>query len=121
MRIMSSSAEVAAGLDFDQFEINLARILEAVLGADGNVGRLVLVHDLGLLAKGHSGGAAQDPATAAQAYCALRRGKMAMHDGRSDDQMPATAPIVAPKASSYANRILRNTGSERLATLLQID
>ena len=38
-------AEIAAGLHLDQFERNLARIFHAMRGADGNIDRLVLVHD----------------------------------------------------------------------------
>ena len=39
-------AEIAAGLDLDQFKKNLAEIFEAVDGAHRNINRLVLVHSL---------------------------------------------------------------------------
>src|SRR5450631_1655981 len=51
-------AEIAAGLDLDQLEVDLAGILEAMLRSDRDVDRLVLVNDLRLLSHDHPSGAA---------------------------------------------------------------
>src|ERR1043166_7595468 len=48
-------AEIAAGLNFDQFERNLAGIGEPMHGPDRDIGRLVLVDDLLGLAHGDLG------------------------------------------------------------------
>src|SRR6185436_3871977 len=46
-------AEIAAGLDFDQFELDLAGILQPVHRADRDVDRFVLVHGLDQFVDGH--------------------------------------------------------------------
>src|SRR4051812_26267876 len=53
-------AQVGAGLDFDDLERDLAGILEAVLGADRDIGGFVLGEEKGLLAASHPRGAAYD-------------------------------------------------------------
>src|SRR5580692_7225452 len=50
-------AEVAAGLHLDEFERDLARIGEPVNGADRDIGGLVLVQDLLVVADGDFRGA----------------------------------------------------------------
>src|SRR5205814_9914787 len=55
-------AEIAAGLDFDQFELDLAGILQPVHRADRDVDRFVLVHGLDQFIDGDLRGAAHhDP------------------------------------------------------------
>jgi hypothetical protein len=54
-------AEIAAGLDLDQFEVDLARIFEAMPGAAGHVDRLVLVQESDIVANCHPRGAARPP------------------------------------------------------------
>ena len=53
-------AEIAAGLDLDQNEIEGSGVLEPVGDTNRDVGRLVLGEDRFLLALGHSGGALDD-------------------------------------------------------------
>ena len=51
-------AEIAAGLNLDQLEGDLAVVGEAVHGTDRNIDSLILVHDALFLADGDFGGPA---------------------------------------------------------------
>jgi hypothetical protein len=47
-------AEIAAGLDLDQFQQDLARVLQAMYGADGDIYGLVLVHGVDIVVEGEA-------------------------------------------------------------------
>ena len=51
-------AQVAAGLDLDQFQIDLAGIFKTVPGPDGDIDQLVLVQDFYVIADRYPGGPA---------------------------------------------------------------
>lgn len=53
-------AEVGAGLDFDEFEVGLAGVFEAMDDAEGNVGGLVFGEQQGVFATGDFCGALDD-------------------------------------------------------------
>src|SRR5277367_5226867 len=46
-------AQIAAGLNLDQLELDFSRIFKAMLGTDRNLDRLVLVDDFNLVADRH--------------------------------------------------------------------
>jgi hypothetical protein len=50
MRMIIVLAEIAPGLDLDQLQQNLAGIFQPMDGADRDIDRFVLVHDLVLAA-----------------------------------------------------------------------
>src|SRR5947209_412173 len=53
-------AEIAAGLDLDQLQVDLAGILQAMRRSDRDEDRFVLVNDLRLLPDDDAGGATDD-------------------------------------------------------------
>src|SRR5260370_36244246 len=78
-------AEIAAGLDLDQLQDDLAGILKPVDRADRNVDRLVLVHGLDELIDGHPRSAAHDdPMFGAMVMLLQREPAARLHDDAFD-------------------------------------
>src|SRR5277367_3423903 len=81
-------AEVRAGLDLDQLQVDLARIGEPVDHPDRQEDRLVLVDDLLLLAARHLGGASDDDPMLGAMEMPLQRKLLS---GRHDDALDLIA------------------------------
>src|SRR5712672_537240 len=78
-------AEIAAGLDLDQLQQNLAGIFQSVDGADRDIDRLVLVHDLDQLVDGHARRAAyHDPVLGAVMMLLQREPASRLHHDTLD-------------------------------------
>jgi hypothetical protein len=74
-------AEITAGLNLDQFQQNLAGVFQPVDGADRDIDRLVLVHDLDQFVDGHARGAAHhDPVLGAVMMLLQREPAARLHD-----------------------------------------
>src|SRR5713226_1716155 len=78
-------AEIAAGLDLDQLQIDLAGIFEAVRRSDRDEDRFVLVDDLRLLPDDDPGGAADhDPVLGTMVMELQRKTPGRFHDDALD-------------------------------------
>src|ERR1700730_17815589 len=78
-------AEIAAGLDLDQLQVDLAGILEAMLRSDRDVDRFVLVNDLRLLPDHDAGRAADNnPVLGTMVMQLQREPSRRLHDDALD-------------------------------------
>src|SRR5579863_8693473 len=78
-------AEIAAGLHLDQFEVDLARIFQAMLGPARNIRRFVFVQDLGFVADRDPRGAAHhDPVLGAMMMQLQRQPPARLHHDAFD-------------------------------------
>ena len=81
-------AKITPGLNLDQFQQNLARIFQPVDGADRDIDRFVLVHDLDCFVDRHASGTAHyDPVLGAMVMF-LQRETAARLDDDALDLVP---------------------------------